>query len=95
MLFFVSSIAFLFMLAGAGLGLWSAREMRETVADQFNQQQLAVARHVSNLIERQMAFLKRSFSSGISPHRTSCNPMVCRRSFRIPFIGYWRAAFGG
>lgn len=59
MLFFVSSIAFLFMLAGAGLGLWSAREMRETVADQFNQQQLAVARHVSNLIERQMAFLKR------------------------------------
>jgi len=58
-LFLVSSIAFMFMLAGAGLGLWSAKEMRETVADQFNQQQLAVAHHVSNLIERQMAFLKR------------------------------------
>jgi len=58
-LFFVSGLALIFMLAGAGLGLWSARELRETVADQFNQQQLAVARHVANLIERQMVFLKR------------------------------------
>ncbi|MBN1104429.1 MAG: PAS domain S-box protein [Deltaproteobacteria bacterium] len=59
LLVLVSAVALLFMVAGAGLGLWSAREMREVVADQFNQQQLVIARHVSALLERQFAFLKK------------------------------------
>jgi PAS domain S-box-containing protein len=58
-LFFVSAVAVFFLVAGGVLGILSAREMRETVSDQFNQQQLAVARHISNLIERQMSFLRR------------------------------------
>jgi len=41
-LFFVSAVAVVFLLAGAILGIWSAKEMRETVSEQFNQQQLAV-----------------------------------------------------
>jgi len=55
----VSVTAALFLAAGLALGLWSAREMREEVAEQFNQQQLVIARHVSLLIERQILFLKK------------------------------------
>ena len=51
--------AVLFLAGGAVLGLWSAGEMREEVGRQFNEQQLAIARHVSALIERQMDFIKR------------------------------------
>jgi len=59
----VSAIALLFLGAGALLGLWSAREMRASVADQFNQQQLVIARHASALIERQMHFLRKELLS--------------------------------
>lgn len=55
----VCAAALLFLAAGLVLGLWSAREMKEVVADQFNEQQLVVARHVSSLIERQVSFLKK------------------------------------
>ncbi|MEJ2726225.1 MAG: hypothetical protein P8175_16615 [Deltaproteobacteria bacterium] len=58
-LFIVAAIALLFLGAGAVLGLWSAKEMRELVAGQFNEQQLVIARHASNLIERQMHFLRK------------------------------------
>jgi len=58
-LILVSAVALVLLSAGAGLGLWSAGEMRDLVADQFNQQQLVIARHVSGLLERQLAFLKR------------------------------------
>jgi two-component system NtrC family sensor kinase len=52
-------VALLFLGAGLVLGLWSAREMRQVVSDQFNQEQLVLARHVSVLIERQTQFLKK------------------------------------
>jgi len=55
----VSATAALFLAAGLALGLWSAREMREVVGDQFNEQQLAIARHVSGILERQIQFLKK------------------------------------
>jgi two-component system, NtrC family, sensor kinase len=55
----VSVTAAFFLAAGLVLGLWSAREMREVVGDQFNEQQLVIARHVSVLIERQIQFLKK------------------------------------
>jgi PAS domain S-box-containing protein len=59
LLIIVSAIALLFLAAGIFLGLWSARETRELVADQFNEQQLVIARHASALIERQMHFLRK------------------------------------
>ena len=55
----VSGIALLFLGAGLALGLWTAVEMRELVGEQFNEQQLMLARHVSLLIERQMHFLEK------------------------------------
>ncbi|MCJ7593190.1 MAG: ATP-binding protein [Desulfobacterales bacterium] len=55
----VSFAALFFLAAGAALGLWSTREMREVVVDQFNEQQLVIAGHVSTLIERQLLFLKK------------------------------------
>ena len=55
----VSVTAALFLAAGLVLGLWSARELREVVGDQFNEQQLVIARHVSTLIEKQIQSLKK------------------------------------
>jgi len=55
----VAGIALIFLGAGLALGLWTAVEMRDLVGDQFNEQQLALARHVSVLIERQMHFLEK------------------------------------
>ena len=55
----VSLTAAFFLAAGLVLGLWSARELREVVGDQFNEQQLVIARHVSTLIEKQIQSLKK------------------------------------
>ena len=55
----VSVAALIFLAAGAVLGIWSAGEMRDLVGEQFNAQQLVLARQVSTLIERQIHFLER------------------------------------
>ncbi len=55
----VSALALIFLGAGAVLGIWSANEMRDLVGEQFNAQQLVLARQVSILIERQIHFLER------------------------------------
>ncbi len=55
----VAVAALLFLGAGLILGLWSAREMRQVVSEQFNEEQLVLARHISILIERQIQFLKK------------------------------------
>ncbi len=55
----VAGIALLFVGAGLALGLWTALEMRDLVGNQFNEQQLMLARHVSVLLEKQMRFLEK------------------------------------
>jgi two-component system, NtrC family, sensor kinase len=55
----VSVVALIFLAAGAVLGIWSASEMRDLVGEQFNAQQLVLARQVSTLIEKQIHFLER------------------------------------
>ncbi|MBE9542805.1 MAG: hypothetical protein IMF01_10845, partial [Proteobacteria bacterium] len=55
----VSVAAAIFLGAGAVLGLWSAREMREQVGDQFNEQQLVIARNVTDLIERELHLINK------------------------------------
>jgi len=55
----VVGIALVFLGAGLALGVWTALEMRDLVRDQFNEQQLALARHVSFLIEKQLHFLEK------------------------------------
>jgi len=55
----VTLVALLFLSAGAVLGYWSMGEMREQVSEQFNQEQLVIARHIASLIERRLDFLKK------------------------------------
>ena len=55
----VSVAALIFLGAGTVLGLWSAREMREQVGDQFNEQQLVIARNVTDLVERELHLIKK------------------------------------
>ncbi|MBI4621024.1 MAG: PAS domain S-box protein [Desulfobacterales bacterium] len=51
--------AAIFLAIGVALGLWSGREMREVVGRQFNEEQLVIARNISNLVEREMNFLRK------------------------------------
>ncbi len=52
-------VALIFLTAGAILGLWSANETRDLVGEQFNAQQLVLARQISALTEKQIHFLER------------------------------------
>jgi two-component system NtrC family sensor kinase len=45
------------------LGLKSANQMREIVKEDFNQQQLVLARHTASLLEQDIDFLKRELST--------------------------------
>ena len=51
--------ALLMVAGGAAFSMWSARQMRETVTRQFNEEQLVIARNVASLIERELKVLKR------------------------------------
>ena len=59
----VSVVAGIFLSAGTVLGLWSAREMREQVGNQFNKQQLVIAYNVTDLIERELHLIKKEMLS--------------------------------
>jgi len=52
----------LFLIAGALLGLWTIQEMKKIVTDQFNQEQLVIARTVKQRIEREIKFLVKEIS---------------------------------
>jgi two-component system, NtrC family, sensor kinase len=51
--------AFVLMTVGTILNLWMGRTALETVKDQFNEEQLVVARGIKYLIERQIHFLRK------------------------------------
>ena len=54
-----------FVLLGTSiyLGLKSANQMREIVKEDFNQQQLVLAKHTASLLEQDINFLKRELST--------------------------------
>lgn len=89
-------VALLFIGADVILGLWSAREMRQVVSDQFNQEQLVLARHISVLIERQIQFLKKEvLLLGEEIPQEGFDPEVCegavQRTFqRVLESGVWK-----
>lgn len=58
-LLIVCSTAIVFLTGGVWLGAWSARSMRESVVEQFNEEQLVIAHSVASLIERDLGFLKK------------------------------------
>ena len=55
----VAGIAMVLLSIGVSLSLWSGEEVQHIVKDQFNAEQLVVARSVRGLIERELSFLKR------------------------------------
>ena len=92
----VSVAALIFLATGALLGLWSAREMREQVTRQFNQQQLAIARSVSDHIELELNLIKKEIillgkevsTEALKPEDEHKN---IQKSFsRVSGSGVWR-----
>ncbi len=55
----VAGILVVFLSIGVSLNSWSGEDVRQIVKNQFNAEQLVVARSVKGLIERELNFLKR------------------------------------
>ncbi len=68
----VAAVLF-FLVAGAGLSLWSVGEMRATLRMQFNEQQAVIARGVSAAIERKLSFIRKELAFGRSNIAGSSN----------------------
>ena len=92
----VSVAAVIFLGAGTVLGLWSAREMREQVGDQFNEQQLVIARNITDLIERELHLIKKEMLllskevslEGLRPE--DYYESIQKSFFRVLESGVWR-----
>ncbi len=87
----------LVLLAAAGLlGIWSARQTRELVSRQFNQEQLVIARHVRDLIQRELELLRkelarlaRTLSEGQTDRQTQ-HDRVQQSLARMQERGAWK-----
>ena len=65
------------------LGLKSANQMREIVKEDFNQQQLVLARHTASLLEQDINFLKRELSTlNFSPSIQYLEPLTWANRMR-------------
>jgi len=65
------------------LGLMSANQMREIVREDFNQQQLVLARHTASLLEQDINFLKRELITlNFSPSVQYLEPLSCANRMR-------------
>ncbi|MFZ5447921.1 MAG: ATP-binding protein [Thermodesulfobacteriota bacterium] len=60
---FLLSVNFVLLGISIYLGLKSANQMKEIVKEDFNQQQLVLARHTASLLEQDINFLKRELST--------------------------------
>ncbi|UCE54454.1 MAG: PAS domain S-box protein [Desulfobacterales bacterium] len=93
---FIIFIAVFFLLAGAVLGLSAIKEMKKIVADQFNQEQLVIARMVKQRIEREIKLLKREFAllaEDISARPLDLedqNERIQQSFFRVLESGVWK-----
>ena len=65
------------------LGFKSANQMREIVKEDFNQQQLVLARHTASLLEQNINFLKRELSTlNFSPSIQYLEPLTWANRMR-------------
>ncbi len=65
------------------LGLKSANQMREIVREDFNQQQLVLAKHTASLLEQDLDFLKRELSTlNFSPSIQYAEPLTWANRMR-------------
>jgi|UniRef100_A0A7C3WGK7 PAS domain S-box-containing protein len=90
--FFMSKYALLVLLAlnlillGAGiyLGLKSAKQMQEIVRDDFNQQQLVLARHIASMLKQDIQFLERELTTAnLSPSVQYLEPLTWANRLRF------------
>ncbi|MBW1867598.1 MAG: hypothetical protein JRI38_07635, partial [Deltaproteobacteria bacterium] len=58
----ISLVTFILLAASVLMGFWSERALRETVAGQFNEEQLVIAGHVAHLIERELHRLEKEIA---------------------------------
>lgn len=93
---FVAVMAVCFMIAGALLGLWTIREMKEFIGTQFNQEQLVIARTAQQRIERELDLLKKEIillaqqmpASAFSPADQA--DLIQRTLGRVLSSGVWK-----
>jgi PAS domain S-box-containing protein len=75
----------LFLLgASIYLGFKSARQMQEIVREDFNQQQLVLARHIASMLEQDILFLKRELNTAnLSPSVQYLEPLTWANRMRF------------
>lgn len=61
----VSLVTIVFLTGWVWLGVRSGRSMRESVVEQFNEEQLVIAHSIASLIERDLGFLKKEISGDL------------------------------
>ena len=54
----LGSIIILLLLSGLFLGLLTSRKLRSIISEDFNQQQLILARHIARMVDQNIQFLK-------------------------------------
>lgn len=95
-LFFVSLGAVVLLVVGVLLGHWSSQQMRDLVADQFNQEQLVIAKHIAGLIEEKMSFLRKELlllaerKSGSPFEPESYSETLTQTFHRVLGNGVWK-----
>ena len=92
----VSLVSIVFLTGGVWLGVWSARSMKESVAEQFNEEQLVIAHSIASLIERDLGFLKKEISllrkeiSAGNLHREAQDKAIQSSFSRVLENGVWK-----
>lgn len=74
------------ILLGAGLylGLKSAKQMQEIVREDFNQQQLVLARHIASMLKQDIQFLERELTTAnLSPSVQYLEPLTWANRLRF------------
>lgn len=88
--------AILLLAAGMLLGWLCAREMRQSVARQFNDEQLAIARSIKQIIEKDLASVKTEISllaaelSAMPPGDGNRHRRIQRSHERVLTSGVWQ-----
>lgn len=92
----VGLLAGMFLISGIALGLWSARDMKRQIVEQFNNEQLVIARNTSGMIERELNTIKDELlllskdKSFYYPSHFAPDEMIQKSFSRVLEKGVWR-----
>lgn len=92
----VCLVSILCLVLGGWLGLWSTREVRRIVTEQFNEEQLLLCRSVSRIVENELSHIKkellilRSEVSPDSPDQTTTRDSIGKSLARMQKVGLQR-----